>query len=67
LGGGTLLKGGYGFTPLDDDLDYKPGPSKPTGNQKRAAARSKKVKLKFWKKKRKANPLQKKRSHAKRP
>lgn len=54
LGGGTIIRGGYGFTPLDDDLGYKPSPSKPTAKQKKAAIQSKKAKANFWKKKRKA-------------
>jgi hypothetical protein len=43
LGGNTIIKGGHGFTPLDYDGGYEPGPSQLTPNQFRTAARSARI------------------------
>jgi hypothetical protein len=39
LGGSTVVRNGFGFTPLLDDAGYKPGPSTPTKNQELARER----------------------------
>jgi hypothetical protein len=39
LGGNTVVRNGFGFTPLDDDAGYKPGPSTLTKNQQLARER----------------------------
>jgi hypothetical protein len=39
LGGNTVVRNGFGFTPLEDDAGYKPGPSALTRNQQLARER----------------------------